>query len=179
MRTQSPTVDPTIRRATVDDAPGMAALGTATFVETFGHLYPPADLELFLASNHTPGSWLRALADPHQATWVAEQGHRQIGFISVGPCKLPVDPLESAAGEIRQLYVQAEFQNLHLGTQFMELALAWLASQGRSPIYIGVWSGNLGAQRFYGRYGFTRIGEYGFKVGSTVDREFILTNRAT
>jgi ribosomal protein S18 acetylase RimI-like enzyme len=39
---------------------------------------------------------------------------------------------------------------------------------------VGVWSQNLGAQRFYRRYGFDKAGEYGFSVGKTVDHEFIL-----
>ena len=68
----------------------------------------------------------------------------------------------------------AEFHNLRLGTQLMQAGLDWLASQGRSPLYIGVWSENYGAQRFYGRYGFSKVGEYGFPVGSTDDQEFIL-----
>jgi predicted N-acetyltransferase YhbS len=42
-----------------------------------------------------------------------------------------------------------------------------------------VWSENFGAQRFYGRHGFSKVGEYGFKVGRTVDREFILKRPAT
>lgn len=92
----------------------------------------------------------------------------------VGACKLPVEHLEATAGEIQQLYVYAEFHNLRLGRRLMDIGLEWLASQGRSPLYIGVWSENYGAQRFYGRYGFTKFGEYGFQVGSTVDREFIL-----
>jgi hypothetical protein len=37
-----------------------------------------------------------------------------------------------------------------------------------------VWSENHGAQRLYARYGFDKIGEYGFPVGQTIDREFIL-----
>jgi ribosomal protein S18 acetylase RimI-like enzyme len=41
-------------------------------------------------------------------------------------------------------------------------------------LYIGVWSENFGAQRFYGRLGFTRIGKYGFPVGDHIDQEFIL-----
>lgn len=73
-----------------------------------------------------------------------------------------------------QLYVFAEFLNLRLGTRLMDMGLEWLASQGRSPLYVGVWSENYGAQRLYARYGFSKVGEYGFPVGSTVDREFIL-----
>lgn len=165
----------TIRRATADDAAALAELGAATFVETFGHLYPTEDLQTFLAKNHTRESWSRTLADPYRATWVAEHRNgRKIGFIGVGACKLPVQHMEITAGEVQQLYVLAEFHNLRLGTRFMEMGLEWLASQGRAPLYIGVWSENHGAQRFYARYGFSKVGEYGFAVGSTVDREFIL-----
>lgn len=165
----------TIRRATADDAAALAGVGAATFVETFGHLYPPEDLQTFLAKNHTAEGWLRTLTDPQRATWAAEHPNgRMIGFIVVGACKLPVQDLEMTAGEVQQLYVFAEFHNHRLGTRFMDVGLEWLASQGRSPLYVGVWSENYGAQRFYARYGFSKVGEYGFPVGSTIDREFIL-----
>ena len=165
----------TIRRATSADAAALAELGAATFVETFGHLYPPEDLQTFLAKNHTPDSWTRTLADSERAIFLAEHpSGRKIGFVCVGGCKLPVQDLESAAGEVQQLYVFAEFHNLRLGTRLMETGLEWLAAQGRSPLYVGVWSENYGAQRFYARYGFSKVGEYGFPVGATVDREFIL-----
>jgi ribosomal protein S18 acetylase RimI-like enzyme len=164
-----------IRRATSDDAAAMAELGGGTFTETFGHLYPPEDLQAFLAKNHTRESWTHTLADPQRAIFLAEiESGRKIGFIAVGACKLPVQDLEATAGEIQQLYVFAEFHNLRLGSRLMELGLEWLASQGRAPLYIGVWSENYGAQRFYGRHGFSKVGEYGFPVGKTVDREFIL-----
>lgn len=153
----------------------MAELGGATFVETFGHLYPPEDLQNFLTNSHSVPAWTRTLTDPQRAVWVVEHRNgRKIGFVVVGACKLPVDNLEATAGEIQQLYVLAEFQNLKLGGQLMSLGLEWLASQGRAPLYIGVWSENYGGQRFYGRYGFNKCGEYGFKVGQTIDREFIL-----
>jgi diamine N-acetyltransferase len=56
----------------------------------------------------------------------------------------------------------------------MDAALTWFTEQQRTPLYIGVWSENFGAQRFYERYGFRKVGEYGFPVGTTVDHEFIL-----
>ncbi|MET0535718.1 MAG: GNAT family N-acetyltransferase [Steroidobacter sp.] len=165
----------TIRRATAEDAAAMAEIGAKTFVETFGHLYPPEDLQTFLAKNHSTENWARTLADPKRAVWFAEhRDGRKIGFIVVGSCKLPVEKLEASAGEIQQLYVFAEFHNLRLGARLIDAGLAWLESEGQTPIYIGVWSENYGAHRFYGRYGFSKVGEYGFPVGQTVDREFIL-----
>lgn len=164
-----------IRRATPDDASILAALGGATFSETFGHLYPPEDLRTFLTGSHSVDAWTRTLADSQRAVWVAELPDATvIGFIVVGPCKLPVEDREPIAGEIQQLYVLARHHNLRLGSRLMDIGLEWLEAQGRSPLYIGVWSQNFGAQRFYRRYGFDKVGEYGFPVGKTVDREFIL-----
>ena len=37
-----------IRRAVPTDTATLAELGTTTFIETFGHLYPPEDLQAFL-----------------------------------------------------------------------------------------------------------------------------------
>jgi len=165
----------TIRRATPDDASTLAALGAATFSETFGHLYPPEDLQAFLAGSHSVEAWTRTLADSQRAVWVVELADATaIGFIVVGACKLPVENREPIAGEIQQLYVLSRHHNLRLGSRLMDVGLKWLEEHGRTPLYIGVWSQNFGAQRFYRRYGFDKVGEYGFPVGKTVDREFIL-----
>ena len=164
-----------VRRAGPADAASLAGLGAATFTETFGHLYPPEDLQGFLTTTHSLETWSSTLRDPQRAVWLASLADSTpIGYLCVGTCKLPVENLDPNAGEIQQLYVLAKHHNLRLGTRLMQLGLEWLEAQGRRPLYIGVWSENYGAQRFYGRYGFSKVGEYGFRVGSTVDHEFIL-----
>ena len=164
-----------IRHAIAGDAMQLATLGAATFTETFGHLYPAADLQAFLTATHSIQAWSRVLEDPQRAVWIATlEDQMPVGFIAVGPCKLPVDEQPPTAGEIQQLYVLARQQKLRLGSRLMTLGLDWLQQRGRTPLYVGVWSENLGAQRFYARHGFFKVGEYGFPVGSTVDREFIL-----
>jgi diamine N-acetyltransferase len=167
---------PTVRRAASSDAETLAALGAMTFSETFGHLYPAEDLQAFLTSSHSPEAWRRTLDDSQRAVWIATDSETTpMGFIVVGACKLPIDNREPTAGEILQLYVLAKYHNLRLGSRLMDLGLEWLAEQGRTPLYIGVWSQNQSAQRFYARYGFEKVGEYGFPVGKTIDREFILS----
>src|SRR4051812_25103787 len=97
---------PTIRRANPADAAKLAELGAATFTETFGHLYPPEDLQAFLVGSHSLDAWTRTLADPERAVWFATlDDTTPIAFIAVGACKLPVENREATAGEIQQLYV--------------------------------------------------------------------------
>ena len=83
--------------------------------------------------------------------------------------------MDPRAGEIRQLYVLNAFQKHGLGSRLLQVALTWLDERGFEPLYVGVWSENVGAQRLYERYGFSKCGEYEFPVGNTRDREFILS----
>jgi diamine N-acetyltransferase len=168
----------TLRRATPQDAAALSDIGAATFAETFGHLYPPEDLGAFLAKSYSLGVSQALLADTRVGVWfVSAANAPPAAFVVAGPCKLPVPALEPAAGEVRLLYVRAAYQNQRLGARLLETALEWLAAQHRAPVYIGVWSENLSAQRFYVRYGFEKVGEYYFPVGSTRDLEFILKRR--
>ena len=163
-----------VRRATDKDAAELAHLGEVTFTETWAHLYPPADSAAYVASAFTEKACLAKLADSRMAYWLVNaEGEPAVGFAFAGYCKLPVANLEPTAGELRQLYVRAAYQKQRLGTLLFNAAVEWLEAH-YSPLYVGVWSENYGAQRFYGRYGFVKVGEYGFPVGQTVDREFIL-----
>jgi len=167
-----------IRRASSRDAPALADLARETFVETFGHLYRPEDLATFLAEAHSAAAYERFLQEPRAAAWLAAtSGGALVGYVTAGSCKLPVPQLEPRAGEIQKLYLRGSVQRDGLGTRLLQTALDWLAAAGHSPLYVGVWSGNLGAQRLYGRHGFEKIGEYDFPVGKHLDREFILRQR--
>lgn len=169
---------PAIRRATPGDAMALATLARDTFVETFGHLYRPADLAAFLGKSQSVAAYSRLLRAPRVAVWVAEgAGGSLVGFLNAGPCKLPLPEPEPGAGEIRQLYLRSSAQGAGLGTRLLVTGLEWLAAQGHSPLFVGVWSENFGAQRLYGRFGFEKVGEYDFPVGEHLDREFILRRR--
>lgn len=166
--------EPVIRRATAADAPALSAIGAETFVETFGHLYPPDDLAAFLVEAYDLERTRADLADPAKASWIVEAGGEVVGFALAGPCGLPHPAVTPGCGELKRIYLKKAWQNGGLGARLFRETMAWLQAAGPRSIWIGVWSENHGAQRFYGRHGFEQVGEYGFNVGSTVDREYIL-----
>jgi ribosomal protein S18 acetylase RimI-like enzyme len=170
--------DAAIRRARPEDAEALAAIGAATFAETFGHLYPAEDLAAFLAEAYGLEATRKNLADPRKAAWLVEAGGEVIGYAEVGPCGLPHPEVTEACGELKRFYFLKSWQNRGLGGRLFDETMAWLLKDGPRDIWIGVWSENLGAQRFYVRQGFEKVGEYGFRVGATVDHEFILRRPA-
>jgi GNAT superfamily N-acetyltransferase len=170
--------EPLIRRAGSADAETLSALGAETFTETFGRLYPPRDLQAFLDETHDLERTRAHLADPAKATWIVEAGDRAIGYALAGPCDLPHPEVGTECGELKRIYLLKPWQNGGLGARLFAETMAWLQSRGPRTVWIGVWSENHGALRFYGRHGFTKVGEYGFHVGDTVDHEYILRRDA-
>ncbi len=164
----------TIRRAGADEASTLADLGARTFASTFGHLYPAADLAAFLGATHTADKVAAELAAPRMAAWLAERDGEAIGYALAGPCALPHPDVTAQCGELKRIYLLSEAQGEGLGLGLMDQAIAWLDSGGRRQVWLGVWSENLTAQRFYVRNGFRKVGEYAFHVGASIDREFIM-----
>lgn len=165
---------PIIRRAAPADVETLSNIGAETFTETFGHLYPPEDLAAFLEDAYGLEKTRHDLADPAKAAWLVELDGEVVGHALAGPCDLPHDEVTPDCGELKRLYVRKRLQGAGAGSRLLAEVLAWLERDGSRRLWIGVWSENHGAQRLYERMGFTKVGEYGFHVGQTRDREFIL-----
>lgn len=167
-----------IRQATPADTAVLADISARSFVETFGASYPPDDLARFLAQTYSQAAIGALLADPHCAAWLLERDGVAVGHALAGPCGLPHADVAPGDGELKRLYVLREAQNGGWGGRLFQAALDWLERDGPRRLWIGVWSENYGAQRFYARHGFDQVGEYEFVVGDTRDREFILCRNA-
>jgi GNAT superfamily N-acetyltransferase len=165
---------PHIRRAVPADAEVLADLGRRTFSDKFAHLYPPDDLADYLRTAYSPADIAGDCADPAKALWLAEADGEPIGYAYVGPCTLPHPQVTPDCGELKRIYVLQSHQGGGLGSRLLALSLGWLEAAGAPHLWLGVYSGNLEAQRLYARHGFEKVGEYDFPVGKTLDREFIL-----
>lgn len=163
-----------IRRATPADAEALSSVSVRAFTETFGHLYPDADLQQFLHESYSVDAYAPLLADPAKACWLLEGDGEPLGYALAGSCALPHPQVAIDDGELKRLYLLPSVQNHGWGGRLFRTALDWLERDGPRTLWIGVWSQNPGAQRFYARHGFVRVGEYEFPVGRVRDREFIL-----
>jgi diamine N-acetyltransferase len=167
-----------LRAATPADAAVLAALGRDSFVAAFGHLYARADLDAFLAAQKTEAAYARKLADPGTRAAIAEMDgipagfcilHRPGEFASHSDAKNPL--------ALQQLYTDPKRTGEGIGARLMEWALAEARALETDAIQLSVWSGNLGAQRFYARYGFAKIADIDFMVGNHRDEEFLFELR--
>ena len=160
------------RSAELSDAEALRELFADSFVETFGHLYRPADLQEFLEGN-SQAKWQANLTDPDVAIHVAESGGELAGFVELAPKKLPYETAAPAI-ELRRLYLRSSAHGRGIADQLMQWALTEAAARGAQELVLSVYVDNHRARRFYERYGFEAVGKYDFMVGSHADEDLIL-----
>jgi GNAT superfamily N-acetyltransferase len=169
---------PPIRLATAADVPALALFKRQCFRETFldgfAIPYPPADIARFEADSYGEPKVASEIADPTHASWVVEEDGKLIAYAHAGPCKLPHEEVRAGDTELYQLYLHHGVAGSGLGRALMERVLGWLEAHSPERQWLGVWSGNERAQRFYARFGFRQVGGYEFPVGDHRDKEFIL-----
>lgn len=160
------------RIATTADAEALAELGARTFTHTFGHLYQPGDLEIFL-QNHLPENWDKELKDPAFEVRVAEQDGELVGYAKLGPPHLPFEPRGEAA-ELRQLYVVEEVKGQGVAHELMHWVIERARDKRADHLYLSVFTENHRARRFYEKYGFEPEGTYAFMVGNHADEDIVM-----
>lgn len=162
----------TYRRAVGADAPALDRIFKATFRKTFGHLYRPEDLHIFL-SGFGVSDWEEQLTDPSFACRIAEVDGVAAGYSKLGPLKLPVEP-DGPALLLDQLYIAKEHQGRGIAHALMGWTLEEAARRGATRMYLTVYIDNHRARRLYERYGFEVFGRYDFMVGSHADEDLIM-----
>lgn len=165
-----------IRPAKPEDAPAIGALSRQvfrqTFVDEFGIPYAPADLEDFLATSHGDAKFASQIGS--DIVLVAEGEDGLWGYASGGACDLPHPDVTPGDVELYRLYVHFDRHGGGVAGALMDAFIATANPDGGKVMWLGVWSENYRAQKFYARHGFGKVGEYDYPVGETIDREFIL-----
>ena len=164
-----------LRPATPADAAALARLGHEGFVAKFGHIYAPEDLSAYLDEAHSVAARLAEMAQDSTVLCLADSGQGLAGYCKLSlACGWPELARGRQAIELKQLYTDPALTGQGIGTVLMEWALAEARRRGADEIQLSVWSENPGAQRFYARHGFAKVGETQFRVGKHLDEELVV-----
>jgi diamine N-acetyltransferase len=165
---------PALRAACSADIPALAELGRSSFVAKFGTMYRPEDLAAFLHEAYSESAIAAELANPQRLYWLAEAEGRLLGYCKLAlACGFPQFARGSHVIELKQLYTAPDATGQGVGAALMAWAMDAARQRGADEMQLSVWSGNDGAQRFYARYGFAKVADVTFRVGSQIDEEFL------
>lgn len=76
--------------------------------------------------------------------------------------------------ELKRLYVARAWHGRGVAQALMNAVLDAARARGAKTLWLGVWERNPRAVAFYEKYGFTRVGEHSFILGSDVQTDWVL-----
>ncbi len=163
------------RDAKPADGRALARLGRDSFVAKFGAMYRPEDLASFLDEAYSPAAIDAELSNPDRLYRLSEHDGSLTGYCKLSlVCGFPGHARGRRSIELKQLYTDPARTGQGIGAALMDWALAEAVRRGFDEMQLSVWSGNVGAQRFYARYGFAKVADVQFRVGTQIDEEFLL-----
>jgi ribosomal protein S18 acetylase RimI-like enzyme len=171
-----------IRRAGADDAGSLAALAAVTFPLACPLGSAPEDIAAHLAGTLSERHFRGYLADPSVTVLVieADGGLRGYSLLVDGPAQDPdvaavLTVLPSA--ELSKCYVHPDHHGLGAAAELMHASVEAAAVAGAAGIWLGVNSQNARAIRFYEKSGFRKVGTKSFRLGKTVEHDFVMERR--
>lgn len=161
----------TIREAEPDDAPALALVGAATFLESFAGILDGAAIVNHCAAAHSDAAY-RAYFAAGARAWLAEAqpGGAPIGFALIGMPDLAA--AEPGDIELKRIYTLSRFHGSGLGAALMDRAVAAAAAHRR--LLLGVYAHNVRALAFYRKHGFGDIATRQFNIGGTLYDDLVL-----
>jgi GNAT superfamily N-acetyltransferase len=181
-----PEVEPiTVRPATLADAPALALVGAATFLEAYSWVLPGADIVEFCRDHSTVAAYEKYLQRPDTRITLAVTGWAQppsapAGFAMV--CAPDMGGFATQPGdlELKRIYLFSRFRSkatpvlnaegtllpgVRGGQALMDAAIASARELGGKCLLLGTNAGNERAIAFYRRNGFAEAGTRTFSVG--------------
>ncbi len=146
----------TIRRATLADAPRLAAVHVAAWRESYAGLVPDAMLSSLSVEGRTAmwGNILReARASASTVVYVAEHDEELVGFGSCGAQRAGELRVKGYDSEISALYVLRAFQRCGVGSRLVNVMATDLSRRRFRAVGLWVLRDNPAGRRFYERYG--------------------------
>lgn len=156
-----------IRPARPGDAPALAAVGQATFLETYAGIVDGADILAHGSGPHSVETYRGFLgrADYQLFLAVCPPGDAPVGYTVFSPPDLPV-PTGEGDVELKRIYVLHRFHGDKVGLRLLRAGMDWARARGFRRMLLGAYGENHRAIAFYRRNGFEQVGTRVFRVGA-------------
>ncbi|MDE8668797.1 GNAT family N-acetyltransferase [Pseudarthrobacter sp. H3Y2-7] len=169
----------TIRNAVADDAGALAELAAVTFPLACPPSSSPEDIAAHLANTLSEEHFRSYLADPDITVLVIDAGGSLRGYSLL--VNRPAADADVAAAltllpsmELSKCYVHPGHHGLGAAAELMHASLQAAAAAGAAGVWLGVNNQNARAVRFYEKSGFRKVGSKSFRLGSTVEHDFVM-----
>jgi len=163
-----------IRPALPEDAELIAKLASKTFMETYGEMNTPENMEKYLETQFSVSKIVSELANHNARFFLVYIDDIPAAFTKLRQDRKPKKLENDLVIEIQRIYVLKEFQGFKIGKTLIEMVKHLAKSEGFKAIWLQVWQKNNKAIRFYQKVGFVVYETATFILGDDVQQDFLM-----
>lgn len=167
-----------IRRASTDDAAGLAAAAAVLFCQAYEGAVNARDLAAYVAEAFTEETMRAELCDPAVVTLIAWAGGDVAGFAQLRKRDAPAAVSLPANIELSRIYLERRYHGTGLAQQLLSEAGVVARSLGANGVWLSVWEQNRRAIAFYEKHGFRRAGHQDFKMAGDLHCDMVMAASA-
>lgn len=163
------------RPAVLADAGELAAFGSESFVDAYGHAMNLGNVALHVARTYSEEAQRRELEDPAAWTIIAD---RDGDIVAAAYLRWAAPPGDLAPelrwAEIARFYLARPYWRTGISSDLMVAALSSIRERQGELVWLQAWEHAEVALRFYRKWGFLEVGEAPFKLGPEQQRDLVL-----
>ncbi len=163
-----------IRAAGIEDAGLIRKIARETFMETYGEMNTPENMESYLQSQFSEENILQEFQSNHARFFLAYLDGVPVAFTKVRDDRKAKKLEQVKALEIQRIYVLLEYQGFSLGKAMLDMIKLLAHQEGYQTIWLQVWQKNNKAIRFYQKAGFCVFETASFLLGDSNQQDFLM-----
>ena len=164
-----------VRPALPTEAQAYTDFAREVFIATYADSNPPALLAQHLERAFSVAQQQADLLDPARTTLVLEADDASwAGFAVLRAHPAPADVLGGNPVELERIYVGGAWHGRGAGHQLMAACIERAAANGHDVLWLGVWTENHRARRFYLKEGFIEVGMHQFDFGGELQDDVLM-----
>ena len=165
------------RRASEQDAKALAVFAEKTFRDTYTRFNTPENMQSHCEKSFGEAIQLREIRDPGWESWLTEIDRELAAFAQL-TLDTPCPSLDGARSiELLRFYVDSSHHGKGLAYDVMKQLVDRATALGADALWLGVWTENPRAVAFYKKCGFEHIADKTFKLGTEVQRDFVMCRK--
>ena len=164
-----------IRDAGPADAELLAVFGASTFEESFGYSTTPEDMAAYLSANFTPSKLSEELASESIRFLIAEIDGTEAGYVKLRWSEAPSAIDAQHPLELVRIYASREWHGRGVGPALMTRCMEEALQMAADVLWLSVWQENERAIAFYEKWGFDKVGEQFFTIGTDRQADWLMS----
>lgn len=163
-----------VRRARIEDAATLAALGARTFADAYRELIPEEELGCYVAQSFSLEQIRGELGATGSTFLIAERETDAVGYARLLEQAPPGVDAATRATRLVRIYVDQSRVRGGVGSLLMQACLEQARPRGRESLWLRVWEENRSAIAFYEKWRFAKVGTLEFDMLGEVRTDWIM-----